>query len=156
MNDSTPDVAEALMQAFHRFRKKEMEANKDHRRTEARALVLLSEQAGHGLKVSELSRLMRVTSPFATQLIKQLEGRGLVLRRPDPKDGRIVYIVLTANGLHEAGEVRRIFHRRFTALVEHLGETEARTLARLLNQTFDFIEAKKKESCEGQQRSEEE
>jgi DNA-binding MarR family transcriptional regulator len=154
MPDGIDDVAEALMQAFNRFKKKEVEADssKDIRRSEAHALVLLSEHVEHGLKVSELSRVMRVSSPFVTQLINQLEERGLVARRADPKDGRIVNIALTEQGLHEAGEIHRMFHRRFTALVQHLGEAEARTLARLLNKTFDYVEEKKKERCDQHQK----
>lgn len=143
------DVVRTLMQAFHRFRKKEMESNKDHRRNEAWALVLLSERTDRGMRVSELSRMMRVTSPFATQLINQLEERGLVLRRTDGKDRRVVNLVLTEQGRQEAEDIIRTYHRRFAALVEHLGEDEARTLARLLNQTFDFMDEQRKSAHGG-------
>ncbi|MFC0216009.1 MarR family winged helix-turn-helix transcriptional regulator [Paenibacillus chartarius] len=142
MSREVNDTAKGLMLAFHRFRNREAATNNDCRRTEARILLMLSDHGDNGLKVSELGKLMRVTSPFVTQLVNQLEARGLVIRRQDPQDGRIVRIVPTPSGLDEAKELKRIFYRRFTDLVEELGEDEARTLTQLLNKAFDIMEQK--------------
>lgn len=130
-----------LMRAFHRFRRKnEVDATNDGRRAEVRVLFMLSEYGDTGLKVSELGKLMHVTSPFITQLVNQLETRGLVTRKQDPSDGRIVRIVPTAAGLAEAQEIKRGFYRKFAEVVEHLGDDEARALTRLLNKAFDVME----------------
>ncbi len=54
--------------------------------------------AGRPLRLSELARTEQVTQPRLTQLIGQLERDGLVVRDPDPRDGRAMLIQLTAQG----------------------------------------------------------
>lgn len=138
------DVTEALMQAFHRFYRRNPKAKKDDARNEGRALVLLGERKGLGLMVSELSKLLHVTSPFATQLVNRFEERGWVVRCSDPQDGRIVRIMLTELGQQEADKVHQRIRSRYQAMVKYLGDEDARTFVRLLNKTIQFMELEKK------------
>ena len=49
-----------------------------------------------GLRMGELARRARLSKQTMTELVRRLEGDGLVERRPDPADGRASLIFLTA------------------------------------------------------------
>lgn len=98
-------------------------------------------QSNHpGMKVSEISALLRVKSPTITPVIRGLEDEGLVKRTMDPEDRRAVRITIT-----EAGrEVIRAAHEErmeiFNRLVKHLGEEDSTQLAELLTKVYSFFD----------------
>ncbi|EAM8910538.1 MarR family transcriptional regulator, partial [Salmonella enterica] len=100
-------------------------------------------QSNHpGLKVSEISALLRVKSPTITPVIRGLEDEGLVKRTMDPEDRRAVRITIT-----EAGrEIIRAAHQErmeiFNKLVEHLGEEDSLQLAELLTKVYTFFDTR--------------
>src|SRR3954447_1387193 len=55
---------------------------------EYHALAMLSEQPDHTLRMSELAVLTHASLSRLSHLIKRLEARRLVQRKPDPHDGR--------------------------------------------------------------------
>ena len=61
-------------------------------------LAGLSEQPDHSLRMSQLAILANSELSRLSHLIGRLEKRGLVRRRPDPKDGRYNLAVLTSAG----------------------------------------------------------
>ncbi len=67
--------------------------------TEYHALAMLSEKPGHTMRMSELAEVTNASLSRLSHLIKRLEGRGLVRREPDPKDGRFTNAILTPAGL---------------------------------------------------------
>ncbi|WP_183612492.1 MarR family winged helix-turn-helix transcriptional regulator [Novosphingobium hassiacum] len=66
------------------------------------AIVALSSKDGQ--KVSELGERLFLESNTLTPLIKRLETAGLVSRRRDPKDERVVRLSLTPTGRDLADE----------------------------------------------------
>jgi len=98
-------------------------------------------QSNHpGMKVSEISALLRVKSPTITPVIRGLEDEGLVKRTMDPEDRRAVRITIT-----EAGrEIIRAAHEErmeiFNRLVKHLGEEDSTQLAELLTKVYTFFD----------------
>ncbi len=140
LDDKNKEVVEQLFSAFARFHRKDIETtlSMDRRRSEAKLLMLLHENK-QGLKISDLSRLMRVTSPFVTQIVTKLESTHLLVRQHDLKDRRIVRVQLTEKGECAAQEVGEKFYEKFKKLTTYLGEKESEQLAFLLNQAFDFF-----------------
>jgi DNA-binding MarR family transcriptional regulator len=61
-------------------------------------LVALLRVDGHRLTQRELSRLVRRTSGTMSMRLARLEEAGLVMREPDPEDGRGVIVTLTDEG----------------------------------------------------------
>lgn len=102
------------------------------RMAESGELVSVSESEIPSMKVSEISKLMHVTSPTITQMLKGLEANGLVERHIDPNDRRAVRIALTERGEAVARRAEGIFRDSFSGLVEYLGEEESSQLAELL------------------------
>lgn len=60
--------------------------------------------------LGELARAEQVRPPTMTRLVQALEAEGLVVRKPDARDGRRVLVRATAAGrrLLEAARVRRV------------------------------------------------
>lgn len=95
-------------------------------------LVPLLEQ--DGLRMGELAARARLAKQTMTTLVRLVERDGLVVRRPDPHDGRAVRVHLTdrARGFRPIAEEtlaeldtlveRRLGRRRATALHEALQE----------------------------------
>lgn len=91
-------------------------------------LLAQVERKPDGPTMSELSQRLMVSKGNVTDLVERLEARGLIERRPDPRDGRIQRVYLT-----EAG------HSQFSAMApahngwldESLGRLDAEKLERL-------------------------
>lgn len=67
-------------------------------------LLAQLERHPEGLKMSELSKRMMVTTGNVTGITDQLEAEGLVRREPDPQDRRVYTVKLTPQG-------RRVFQK---------------------------------------------
>jgi len=91
------------------------------------------------MKVSEISKLLHVTSPTITQLLKGLEANGLVTRHIDPTDRRAVGIALTEKGEMVTQQAADAFSASFEGLVEYLGEEQSYQLAELLSKVFRYF-----------------
>src|SRR3954447_20597017 len=77
-------------------RRMRQEAGSELRPSSASALVTVEL---HGpLTPSELAKIERVQRPTATRILSGLEAEGLIVRTPDPKDGRSALIALSAEG----------------------------------------------------------
>ncbi|MEK8129129.1 MarR family transcriptional regulator [Paenibacillus filicis] len=86
-----------------------------------------------GLKASELSELLRVSSPTVSQMVNVLEARGLLERQADPSDRRVVRIRLSDAGLQATAEGERRMLEGMTGLIGHLGAERSSQLTGLLN-----------------------
>ncbi len=104
--------------------------------------MLLKEAEPEGMKVLDLSKEMRVSSPFVTQQLNRMEENGLIVRIKDDADRRIVNICLTDKGRAAAEEVTEHFVKMIAGLCERLGEEDSRELARLINLAFDYFDEK--------------
>jgi DNA-binding MarR family transcriptional regulator len=101
----------------------------------SRALSVLSALAP--VRISALADHLHVAPRTATELIDDLERRGLVARRPDPGDRRAVLVELTAAGERATGDIRAARDdagRRFFGVLD---EADRRDLARILRRLRD-------------------
>lgn len=76
--------------------------------TYSQYLVLTALGSGGEQAVGAIGERLRLESNTLTPLIKRLEANGLVLRRRDLADERIVRVGLTPAGLKLAKEARRV------------------------------------------------
>jgi DNA-binding MarR family transcriptional regulator len=97
------------------------------------------------MKVSEISKALRVTSPTVTQLINGLEAKGLVVRSTDHQDRRSSLVGLTDKGQVVAIQARSMIMATFCDLTNFLGEEDSRQLAELLERVFHYFNEKQKE-----------
>jgi DNA-binding MarR family transcriptional regulator len=94
------------------------------------------------MKVSEISKLLHVTSPTITQLLKGLEANGLIERNIDPTDRRAVGITLTEQGEMVTQQAAAAFTASLHGLIEYLGEEQSDQLAELLTKVFHYYNEK--------------
>ncbi len=133
------------MKVFGHFHHKPLdkEALAEQNKGQAKVLIILNEPANEGgVNVSDLSKRMGVTSPFATQIVKVLEEKGLVTRELDQKDRRKVLVQITEKGRQAATEIFDKIHNGFEGLVAFLGTEESEQLVKLLNKTFDYYNSR--------------
>lgn len=69
-----------------------------------------------------------VTQPSMSAIVSQLERLGLVERRSDAQDGRVVRVAITSAGRDHLSTLRRIGAAVFEALIDKLTSAEAGSL----------------------------
>jgi MarR family transcriptional regulator, transcriptional regulator for hemolysin len=106
-----------------------------HGMTRAQWAILIWLERQPGISQKELSELLEVEPITVARLIDRLEARGMVERRPDPRDRRIwrLHLLPPAHGvLHEIDEQRADMTRIVTAGIdEHSIEIMTEALMRM-------------------------
>jgi DNA-binding MarR family transcriptional regulator len=86
----------------------------------------------HALTPAQLADQAGVTRATMTGLVDTLERDGMVTRKPDPTDRRMLSVELTAHGVAFLERLLPEHFRRISLLVSSLEENERRTLVDLL------------------------
>jgi DNA-binding MarR family transcriptional regulator len=154
MSEAQGDLAQELFEAFFRFRRLHWKHSPVAGLSPSEIRVLMHlrrmaavEAAGAGPKVSEISGVLQVAPPTATQLISELESRGYVERAMDRDDRRAVRVTLTKKGALILVQVHDDLVTSFKGLVEYLGEEDSKHLVDLLTRMFTYFnEAKEANS----------
>ena len=146
MSEDISLIVQRLMRSFMQFNKS---AWQQHQHTvagckpsEIRVLFCVRRGMKSGaseIKVSEISKLLLVTSPTVTQLLKGLEANGLVERHKDPIDRRAVGVRLTKKGEDVTRQATDSLVASLQGLVEYLGEEESNQLVELLSKVFRYF-----------------
>ncbi len=147
MTVQTNATAQKLLQAldqFHRAKWHEQQTFAGCKPSEIRVLFCIKNgsKPGAPMKVSEISKLMHVTSPTITQLLNSLEPNGLVERQSDPEDRRSVGIRLTEKGEWVTERAWEGFLTALQGLIDYLGEEDSERLADLLFKVLRYIEGR--------------
>ncbi len=114
--------------------------------SEVRVLICIEHEAlqvNSETKVSDISKILKVTPPSITQILNKLEREGLVERRMDTNDRRVVLVKLTKEGKNIARKGKNNFIKMFHELHDYLGDEDSQELARLLTRTFTFFSESK-------------
>jgi DNA-binding MarR family transcriptional regulator len=136
-------TAQRLMRAFMQFGRAEWHQRSimGYKPSEIRVLFCIKKGGKPGTSestVSEISKLLHVTSPTVTQLIKGLEAEGLIERTTNLTDRRVVGIKLTEKGEEVTQRARKDFLESINGLIEYLGEEQSEQLAELLLKAFNY------------------
>jgi len=73
--------------------------------TYAALMLLEGMNENDGLRMSQLAEYVGTTPPTVTKIVRELEDRGLVTRRPDDDDGRASILSLTDKGRQVAESI---------------------------------------------------
>ncbi|MCF7549817.1 MarR family winged helix-turn-helix transcriptional regulator [Pseudonocardia sp. WMMC193] len=128
--------ADALADAFWgvarqlRSRNKEALAPWELTPSQFRAAAVV---ARHGpIRLSALAEHLRIAPRSATEVVDDLESRGLVERSPDPGDRRATLVTLTERGRTLVGEIQAARHARSADVFATLDAHDRAELGRLL------------------------
>jgi DNA-binding MarR family transcriptional regulator len=96
-------------------------------------LMAQLERHPEGLRMGELSKRMMVTGGNVTGIAAQLEGEGLVVRVPDPQDGRAFMIMLTQAGRVAFGEMAAVHEGWVAELFQDIPAADKARMIALLD-----------------------
>ncbi len=92
--------------------------------SQLRCLHLIAEC--EGLKMQDVSSRLEIKLPAVSQVVDRLVKRGMVERRPDPSDRRVVRLSLTESARVEMNHVREVRQARMNATIEKLNARQKR------------------------------
>jgi DNA-binding MarR family transcriptional regulator len=118
--DATELVAEALMVSTVRLARRLRQLS-DARLTPSQHSVMTSIHRQGPITLGALAEVERVAPPTISRIVAKLESEGLVERRPDPDDGRIVRVVVTDPGADLLAAARS---RKVAWLRDHLAQLD--------------------------------
>ncbi|WP_433385088.1 MarR family winged helix-turn-helix transcriptional regulator [Micromonospora sp. KLBMP9576] len=141
MTTDTDGPEDGLAEAFQavtrrlRHRTREALAPWDVTPGQSRALGTLIR---HGeLRLSALAEHLRIAPRSATEVVDDLERRGLVRRRPDPADRRATLVAPTEEGTHTGAALRAARRAAAEQLFGALPPTDRAELTRILGTLRD-------------------
>lgn len=137
-------IVQKIMWAFRLFKRSPWHHRsiEGYKPSEIRMLLCIQKGIQHApfeMKVSDISKLLQVTAPTVTQLIKGLEAEGLVERNIASTDRRAVGIKLTARGEMITQKAHEDFVTILNGLVDYLGEEQSNQLVELLNSASTYF-----------------
>jgi DNA-binding MarR family transcriptional regulator len=96
------------------------------------AATLATLERGGPRRLTALAAREGVTQPAMTQLVARLQDTGLVDRVPDPADGRVVQVRITAEGQARLARRRAVRAERVAGLLARLSPDDQAALAAAL------------------------
>ncbi|QCX00394.1 MarR family transcriptional regulator [Aggregatimonas sangjinii] len=124
MKDLTIDYAlRATWQAVARMYNEEA---KEFGTTMAVGFTLLSIDPKTGTPSTALGPKMGMEATSLSRILKSMEEKGLIERKPNPKDGRGVLIYLTAFGLEKRKDSKDVVMRFNEVVEENVSEEKLR------------------------------
>lgn len=109
-------------------------------RGQATALCVIARE--DGLTQSEIAERLSVQGATVTNMLQRLEESGLVIRRRDPEDNRLVRVYLTEAGLQKELSLNAQLGSMQELIFKGIGETERAVLRRQLQQIIENMTGK--------------
>jgi len=91
------------------------------------------------IAMGELSKVLQVAPPSATMTASRLVHRGLLARKTDPKDRRIVRLMLTTKGKTAVGQFLKVKKERWTEILQSLPKEEWDGMLSALRRVSDLL-----------------
>ncbi|HEY2696205.1 MAG TPA: MarR family transcriptional regulator [Pseudonocardiaceae bacterium] len=130
--DRDDTLAEAVRSVAHQLRRISVEslARWEVSPSQSRALRVVTR---HGaIRLTELSEHLHIAPRSATEVVDDLQAKGLVERRPDPQDRRATLVVVTEHGIEIGQAIRTAQGAETERLFDRLSATDRDHLARIL------------------------
>lgn len=143
--DKYENVA-ALAAAFQQFAKADWRKKSmwdGLKPSEVRMLVCVKQNIDKGItgtNVSDISKMLQVTSPTVTQMLNSLIASNYMIRATDQNDRRITEVSLTEKGDLIAQKALERHRTIFKGLIDHLGKEQSDQLIELLSQVFIYLD----------------
>ena len=141
MKDLTIDYA--LRATWQAVSKMYNEEAKNYGLTMAIGFTLLSIDPKKGTPSTALGPKMGMEATSLSRILKNIEERGYIERRPNPKDGRGVLIHLTALGLEKRKDSKDVVLRFNEVVKEHVSDEDLLAFFRTAEMIHKLIADKK-------------
>ncbi|MEU2084710.1 MarR family winged helix-turn-helix transcriptional regulator [Streptomyces albus] len=104
------------------------------------------------LTPGQLAREIYASATSVAKRVRTLEEKGLLARRPDDRDRRVVHLSLTVSGRELVDRIMPEQTAYERSLLAGLGEEERDELARVLGELLRLLEERERGSREGARR----
>jgi DNA-binding MarR family transcriptional regulator len=111
--------------------------------TMAVGFTLLSIDPKTGTPSTALGPKMGMEATSLSRILKSMEAKGLILRKPNPKDGRGVLIHLTDFGLQKRNHSKEVVFRFNDIVKESVSEEKLNHFFEVMNSINSLIAEKK-------------
>jgi DNA-binding MarR family transcriptional regulator len=140
IDENNEKLVQELLMSFRQFPKMMMKRNiTGQKKSEVMVLLCIKKSNKSEMKVSEISKRLHVKAPTVTQLVNELEEKGLVERITRTSDRRAVWIKVTDAGEKVIEKAEKEIHETYTGLIDFLGEDESKTLIELMNKVYSYF-----------------
>ncbi|MFJ3958551.1 MarR family winged helix-turn-helix transcriptional regulator [Arthrobacter sp. NPDC090010] len=102
-----------------------------------RALHAIVSHDGEPPRQRDVAAMLRIAPRSAAEVMTQLEAEGLIVRSPDPMDGRAVLLAATKEGHELEQRIRAVRSQRGDEYFQTLGAEEREVLKRLLGSLLE-------------------
>jgi DNA-binding MarR family transcriptional regulator len=92
-----------------------------------------------GIPAGQLAQILHVHPSTLTGILKRLERRGFIERRPDPRDGRRASLGLTARGRRLDVVAGGTVEAAVTDALDAVGSSDARAAGRVLRKLAETL-----------------
>jgi DNA-binding MarR family transcriptional regulator len=103
------------------------------------AVLSALETFADSASIDDLRRILGLSHSGGVRIVKRLEGQRLIVREPDPADGRAVRLHLTPAGRDEARRLIAARHAAVAPLLAALDEDETADLERVLERLLTSV-----------------
>lgn len=93
-------------------------------------------------KMSQIAKMMAVTTGTLTKAVDSLEKKGYVERQRSDQDKRVVNITLTERGVHAYRHHERFHQDMIAFILDNISEEESRVLRCALERMMEYFERK--------------
>ncbi|MEW6552861.1 MAG: MarR family transcriptional regulator [Actinomycetota bacterium] len=114
--------------------------------------LLLHMRASGRIRVTELSDLMMVSKPTASRMAHTLCDKGMVSRKVDEADRRLVFLALTPRGEEVVAEIQDRQRERLARILKKVPAKEIRAFLNTVEKIEGELEAISKEEAGGDKR----
>jgi len=143
----TESLSKRLLQAFFRFRRTQWHNAPASGLSQVETDILenITRAIRHNAtpRVSDISTMLRVSSPTVTQHLNHLEEQGYVLRTQSKEDKRSVGISLTDKGIEALKSHSVRLEEDFKEFIDYIGTESSEAMIDLLSRAHEFFNTKK-------------
>ena len=93
-----------------------------------------------GISQREISDVLKISAPTVAVSVKRLEKTGMLERRNDEKDQRVMRIYLTEKGRRLTKTMKRYFEENEKAMFQGFSESELCLMKRFFKQMAENLE----------------
>ena len=111
--------------------------------TMATGYVLLNKDLEHGTPSTALGPKMGMEATSLSRILKNMEERGLIIRKRNPVDGRSVLVHLTKFGKEKRLDAREAVVQFNNVISSHIPEQKLEIFFEVMNQINELIANKK-------------
>jgi DNA-binding MarR family transcriptional regulator len=90
-------------------------------------------------RMGDIARLVAVSLPAATAVVDRLVRAGVVSRRADPADRRVIRVALSPKGHRTMARMKRLHERRLKEILDRLPVSKRRELVQAFARIHDLL-----------------